>query len=77
MSPFLRPPRKAHLIGNKYDPLDYARAVAEAIQAAMRIVRKPIPDEPKLIALEYVFKLEKYYKYMPKWFVETIIRGVV
>ena len=69
LAPFLRPPRRYFL----YDSIDRARAVAEAVQGLMRIVRSMHPRTPKLIGLENSFTWNTYADNMPRWFLSLII----
>ncbi|RLE83759.1 MAG: hypothetical protein DRJ67_11670 [Thermoprotei archaeon] len=64
VGPLLRPPRRWGFL----DVLDFARAVAEAVQSAMRIVRAPRPERPKLIAIEKTMATAYYAHFFPEWF---------
>ncbi|RLG58816.1 hypothetical protein DRN86_05160 [Candidatus Geothermarchaeota archaeon] len=72
LAPFLRPPRKKMIGLGDYDQIDRARAIAECIQACMRIVRSICPAVPKLIGLEVSFMFKEYADCFPEWFAESI-----
>lgn len=64
VGPLLRPPRKIGLL----DMIDYSKAVAEMVQACMRIVRSPSPPRPKLVVLESKMLSPFYSQFYPEWF---------
>jgi len=64
VGPLLRPPRNWGLL----DVIDFGRGVAEAVQAAMRIVRSPKPKTPKLVVVERHMATSFYSHFYPSWF---------
>ncbi len=68
IAPLLRPPRRII----RYDIMDYARAVAEAVQSAFRIVRSLKPQRKKYVAFERFLLFEIYYELLPQWLKEAI-----
>jgi len=69
IGPLLRPPRPAGFL----DVIDFARGVSETIQSAMRIVRSPKPDRPKLVILERHMTTAFYAHFYPEWFKQLYI----
>ena len=68
LAPLLRPPRN-----NRYwDTIDYGRAIAEFLQALMRIVRSPRPNKPKLLIIDTNLLSSFYERYYPEWFRELV-----
>ena len=68
VAPLLRPPRNNRF----WDIVDFSKAIAETLQAVMRIVRSPRPSEPKLIIFDSTLLSAFYYSLMPQWFKELI-----
>ena len=68
LGPLLRPPRNIGFL----DVIDFGRAIAEAVQSAMRIVRSPRPSVPKLIVIEESMLTPFYQEFYPSWFVELL-----
>jgi len=64
LAPLLRPPRSLNFL----DVIDFGRAVAETVQAAMRIVRSPRPRRPKLVIIERSLTTAFYSHFYPDWF---------
>ena len=64
VAPLLRPPRNLAFL----DIIDYGRAVAELLQAIMRVVRSPYPKRPKLVVLEESLISFFYANFYPAWF---------
>ena len=73
ISPLLRPPRP---IGFN-DAVDFAKAVAEAVQSAMRIVRSPVPERPKLVVIESRLIRSYYASFYPEWFKQLFINNYI
>jgi len=63
VGPLLRPPRRIV----RYDIMDYARAVAEAVQSAFRVVRALRPSVTKYVAFERFLLYPIYYELLPIW----------
>jgi len=64
VSPLLRPPRHIGFL----DVIDFAKAISEVVQGAMRITRAPSPKKPKLIVLESTMTTGFYSMFYPEWF---------
>jgi len=73
VAPLLRPPRNKRT----WDVLDYSKAVADTLQAVMRVVRSPRPRSPKLLIFDHTILSAFYYNFMPKWFRELLQYGKV
>jgi len=73
ISPLLRPPRRIGLL----DVLDFAKAVSEVVQGAMRVTRAPKPSRPKLIILESTIISGFYSMFYPKWFKELFVKNYI
>jgi len=69
VGPLLRPPRPTGAL----DVLDFSRGVSEAVQSAMRIVRSPRPDRPKMIIVEKHMATSFYSAFYPNWFKELFL----
>ena len=71
LAPLIRPPRRESFI----DSLDVARATAEAIQSAFRIVRCLRPSRTKLLGFEANILFKKtYINALPTWFERLLDR---
>ena len=73
VAPLLRPARN----GRYWDVVDYSKAIADTIQALMRIVRSPRPQQPKLIILESRLLNDRYIKLLPKWFHDLLYESYI
>ena len=73
VGPLLRPPRTMGFL----DVIDFGRGVAEAIQAAMRVVRNPVPPKPKLVVLESHMTTAYYSHFYPEWFKQLFIDNYI
>jgi hypothetical protein len=63
VAPLLRPPRRVI----RYDIMDYARAVAEAVQSAFRVVRRLKVERKKYVAFERFMLFDIYFELLPQW----------
>jgi len=69
VGPLLRSPRHSGVL----DILDFSRGISEAVQSAMRIVRSPRPDRPKMIIVEKHMATSFYSAFYPNWFKELFL----
>ena len=68
VAPLLRPPRNKRF----WDIVDFSKAIANTLQAVMRIVRSPRPQKPKLIIFDSTLVTIFYHNLTPKWFRELV-----